>query len=150
MELSEDYKELFRIFNEYKVKYLIIGAYAVVYYTEPRYTKDIDISVSPDIKNADRVYNALKEFGAPLKGIKPVDFTDKTMVYQIGVAPVRIDILPGIKAINFESAWKKRKRIKFDDIPVNIIDKKNLIKIKKALNRPQDILDIEKLKMVKE
>ena len=149
MELSEDYKDLFRILNKYKVKYLLIGAYAVIYYTEPRYTKDIDISVSADIKNAEKVYDALKKFGAPLKGIKPVDFTDKTMVYQIGVAPVRIDILPGIKAINFESAWKKRKRIKFDDIPVNIIDKKNLTKIKKALKRPQDILDLEKLKSLK-
>ncbi len=149
MELSEDYKELFRIFNEYRVKYLIIGAYAVVYYTEPRYTKDIDISVAADIKNAKKVYDALKKFGAPLKDIKPVDFTDKTMVYQIGVAPVRIDILPGIKAIDFESAWKKRKKIKYDDVPVNIIDIKNLIKTKKVLKRPQDILDLEKLKLVK-
>jgi len=149
MELSEDYKDLFRILNKYKVKYLLIGAYAVIYYTEPRYTKDIDISVSADIKNAEKVYDALKKFGAPLKGIKPVDFTDKTMVYQIGVAPVRIDILPGIKAIDFESAWKKRKKIKYDDVPVNIIDIKNLIKTKKVLKRPQDILDLEKLKLVK-
>ena len=71
------------------------------------------------------------------------------MVYQIGVAPVRIDILPGIKAIDFESAWKKRKKIKYDDVPVNMIDIKNLIKTKKVLKRPQDILDLEKLKLVK-
>ncbi|MCX7715884.1 MAG: hypothetical protein N2Z73_00540, partial [Endomicrobia bacterium] len=70
MELSSDYRELLNVLKKYKVRYLVVDAYAVIYYTEPRYTKDIDIWVKPDIKNAVRLYNALKEFGAPLRGIR--------------------------------------------------------------------------------
>ncbi len=146
MELSSDFKDIFKIFNKYKVKYLLIGAYAVIYYTEPRFTKDIDIWVKPDIKNAEKVYKSLSEFGAPLRNIKVNDFTNKKMIYQIGVAPVRIDIIIGTTGMKFDSAWEKRKKSFYDKVSVNIISRKDLIKIKTKLKRKQDILDIEKLR----
>ncbi len=116
MELSSDYKELLKIFEKYKVKYIIVGAYAVIYYTEPRYTKDIDIWIKPEKENAIKVYNALKKFGAPLENVSVEAFDNKEMIYQIGVAPVRVDIIMGLKGLTFDEAWKKKKRIKYGDV----------------------------------
>jgi len=131
--------------NKYHVKYLLIGAYAVIYYTEPRYTKDIDIWVKADKDNAQKLYRALAEFGAPLKGVKPDDFMNTNMVYQIGVPPVRIDIMMGLPQLNFERAWKKRIKTQYDRVSINIIGIDELMKAKKQAKRKQDLLDLEAL-----
>ncbi|MFH0840275.1 MAG: hypothetical protein V1883_04595 [Candidatus Omnitrophota bacterium] len=146
MIISIDYKDLLRILNKHKVKYLIVGAYAVIYYTEPRYTKDIDIWVDPEKKNAERAYEALKEFGAPLRGITAENFTDKNSVYQIGIEPVRIDIIMGLSKIDFNSAWKWKAVTDFGGVKVNIIGKKELIRAKKITGRSMDKLDVENLR----
>lgn len=145
MDISSDYKDLFRTLNKRKVKYLVIGAYAVAFYAEPRYTKDIDIWISNDVANIGRLYKALVDFGAPLKGVSVVDFANKKMIYQIGVAPVRIDILMGISGIKFESAWQNRKRTFYGGIAINVLGIKELIFSKKKAGREHDILDIKKL-----
>jgi len=145
MDIGSDYKDLLRILNKHKVKYLIVGAYAVIYYTEPRYTKDIDIWVEPGEKNAGRVYKALKEFGAPLKGITIGNFTDKNSVYQIGVEPVRADIIMGLSNIGFNSAWKQKVVTDFGGVKVNIIGRNELIRTKRMTGRTADKLDVESL-----
>lgn len=145
MEISSDYKELFGILNKFKVHYLIVGAYAVTFYSEPRFTKDLDIWVDSDISNAGQLYKALAEFGAPLAGVSAADFANKNMIYQIGVAPVRIDIIMGLKYLSFDKAWKNRKRTNYGGITVNMVGIKDLIYLKKKTKRPQDILDLEKL-----
>ena len=96
MDISYDYKDLFRLLNKRKVRYIVAGAYAVIYYTEPRFTKDLDIWVEPVMQNAQRLYEALKEFGAPLIDMHPKDFTDENKIYQIGIAPIRVDIMMGL------------------------------------------------------
>lgn len=146
MDISSDYKDLFKILNKYKVRYLVVGAYAVIYYTEPRYTKDIDIWVKADSENARKVYAALKEFGAPLKGILQKDFTSEGLVYQIGVAPVRIDIIMGLPGVEFDSAWSKRIKTEYAGVSINVMGKQDLIESKKAAARPQDALDLKRLK----
>lgn len=146
MPIPSDYRELLKILDKYKVRYLIVGAYAVVYHTEPRYTKDLDIWVKPEIENAARVYAALKEFGAPLEGIKIKDFTDSNLIYQIGVEPVRIDIIMDLSKIKFDSAWKKRDITTFEGVKVNIVGIKELIRSKQNSKRPLDLADIESLK----
>jgi len=146
MLIPSDYKDLLRILNRHKARYLIVGAYAVIYYTEPRYTKDIDIWIEPEIKNARRVYRALKEFGAPLKGIKVTDFTNKNLFYQIGIEPVRVDIIMGIKDLDFDFAWKNRSITTLEGIRVNIIGINELIKSKRKMRRYFDLADIEALK----
>lgn len=146
MYLSSDYEDLFKTLNGYKIKYLIVGAYAVIYYTEPRYTKDIDVWVFPDLNDNQRVYDALKKFGAPLSGINPEDFKNKKMIYQIGVAPIRIDIKMDVEGLNFKKAWENRKKILFGKTPVHIVSLQDLIRSKKKMGRPQDLLDIQKLK----
>jgi hypothetical protein len=143
---NPDYKDLFRIFSEEQVEYLVVGAHAVVFYAEPRYTKDIDIWVRPTPENANKVWTALKKFGAPLGNVTPHDFTDSTMVYQIGIAPNRIDILMGVEGVEFENAWKNKVGSAYDGIPIHILGRSDLIKAKQTTKRPQDLLDLERLK----
>ena len=106
--MNSDFKELLKIFAEKKVEYLIIGGYAVAKHAEPRYTKDLDIWISNSQENAERVFQALKKFGAPLKDIEVKDFTIPTLVFQIGIEPSRIDILMGLKELDFGKCWEKR------------------------------------------
>ena len=103
------YKELLRLLNEFEVEYLIVGGFAVMKFGEPRYTKDLDVWVCNSAQNSFRVVAALKKFGAPLEhdGITPETF-EKQVVYQIGIAPVRIDILTEITGVSFPCAWGNR------------------------------------------
>ncbi len=149
MQLSSDYKDILRIFNEHKVRYLVVGAYAVSYYTEPRFTKDLDIWIEPAEKNAQNVFDALKVFGVPLKGISSDDFTNKKLVYQIGVAPIRVDIITGLTGLNFANAWRNKKRVKYGNTTMNMIGIEELISSKKGIKRDQDKLDLKKLKRIK-
>lgn len=144
-DISSDYSDLFSVFNKHKVKYLVVGAYAVVYYTEPRFTKDLDIWVKTNSKNAEKVYNALQDFGAPLTGLRPSDFLNEKMVYQIGVAPVRVDVMMGMSGVRFDDAWKRRTRSTYAGAPINLISLPDLIRSKRRAGRPQDRLDLEKL-----
>ncbi len=108
MPASLHFKELLRSFNEHQVKYLVVGAYAVMKYTEPRYTKDLDIWVEPTRENARRVFAALKEFGAPLSDVTPEDFTKTDVIFQLCLAPQRIDVLMAVKGLEFAKAWERR------------------------------------------
>ena len=112
---------------------------------EPRFTKDLDVWISTDTRNAAAVYKALKEFGAPLAGLTEADFAEEGYFYQMGVPPVRVDILMGIPGLKFESAWSNRVEVEFEDLPVMFISKQDLIAAKRASGRPQDLIDAETL-----
>ena len=143
MPSNQDFKELFNIFNGENVEYLVVGAYAVVFYTKPRYTKDLDIWVNPTPDNARRVYKSLKRFGAPLIKVRSESFTDEDLIYQIGIEPNLIDIIMSIAGVVFSSAWDSRISSTYDGVPIYILSKEDLIKTKKATGRPQDLLDVE-------
>ena len=147
MPIPSDYKELLSILNRHRVKYLIVGAYAVIHYTEPRYTKDLDIWVDPGKENAKKVYAALKEFGAPLKGITALDFTKKDLVYQVGVEPVRVDIIMGLPGLQFKKVWKQRTIAKLEGVRASVIGLNDLIKSKTRTKRPIDVIDTENLRL---
>jgi hypothetical protein len=102
--------------------------------------------ISTDTTNASAVYVALKTFGAPLSGLTEDDFTEEGYFYQMGVPPVRIDILMGIPDLEFKSAWNSRVEVDFDGLLVPFISKDDLIASKLASGRPQDLLDAEILK----
>src|SRR5579864_6387391 len=139
------YKELLQLLNEFEVEYLVVGGYAVMKYGEPRYTKDLDVWVSNSTQNSLRVVEALKKFGAPLDhdGINAETFAGKQVVYQIGVAPVRIDILTEITAVDFSDAWKKRVGSSFFGVPVHFISLDDLLTNKRALGRSSDLTDLQ-------
>src|SRR5205807_8360018 len=128
-------------FNEHQVRYLIVGAYAVMKYTEPRYTKDLDIWVEPTKDNAQKVFTALSEFGAPLNAVTPEDFTKTDLIFQIGLAPHRIDVLMAVKGLEFAKAWERRVEASFEDVTMNLVCKEDLLTSKEAAGRPQDLID---------
>lgn len=146
MRVNKDFEELLQLLNAVRAHYLLVGAYAVIYYTEPRYTKDIDFWVDPTAGNAEKVYLALKKFGAPMKDLKLEDLSNPDIVFHMGVEPNRVDILMDISGVsNFEKAWKNRKTTKYGRQTVHILGLGDLIKAKKAANRPQDRIDVDKL-----
>jgi hypothetical protein len=102
MFVNSDFTDLLKLFNDNHVKYLVIGGYAVVQHAEPRYTKDLDLWINADAVNAEAVYKALREFGAPLAELTEKDFAEEGYFYQMGVPPVRVDILMGIPGIEFD------------------------------------------------
>jgi hypothetical protein len=132
-------------FNRRRVRYLVVGAYAVMRYSEPRYTKDLDIWVDVAPDNATRIYNALVRFGGPLKGFGPEDFEQRHGVFQMGVPPVRIDVIGHIDGVRFSAAWRKRTTSRIDGLRVHFISKEDLIRNKRASGRRQDLIDLENL-----
>ena len=146
MSASSHFKELLRKFNEHQVKFMIVGAYAVMKYTEPRYTKDLDVWVEPSRINAERVFNALADFGAPMNLVTTNDLTNEELVFQIGVAPHRIDILMAVKGLQFPEAWARRVETEFEDVPMMVVSKEDLLVAKEAMGRPQDLLDAQALR----
>ena len=131
--------------NESGVKYLVVGAYARIYYTEPRYTKDIDIWVEPTLRNARKLWKALASFGAPLENVHVKDFACEELVYQIGVEPNRIDIMMGVPGLKFPGAWRNRVKTTYGGQEISILSRNDLIKAKRVSGRAQDKLDIEAL-----
>jgi predicted nucleotidyltransferase len=149
MRESPHYKELLQALNDCQVEYLIVGGYAVMKYTEPRYTKDLDVWVYNSPQNAARTFNALAKFGAPLQndGITPDTFIQEGIVYQIGIAPVRIDILTQITGVQFAGAWPSRIASTIFGVPVHFISLEDLIANKQAAGRSTDL---EHLKRIQE
>jgi hypothetical protein len=123
----------------------VIGGYAVVQYAEPRFTKDLDVLISTDVANAEAIYNALREFGAPLAGLTPKDFSEEGFFFQMGVPPIRVDVLMGIPGVNFDNCWKRRMEVDFDELKVIFISREDLIASKLAAGRPQDLIDADLL-----
>jgi Nucleotidyl transferase of unknown function (DUF2204) len=146
MAENPDYRELLQLLNEFEVEYLIVGGYAVMKYSEPRYTKDLDVWVHNSRQNALRVVEALKKFGAPVDhdGVTAETFTENQVVYQIGIAPVRIDILTEITGVGFTAAWKNRVAGTFFGVSTNFIALDDLMTNKQALGRSSDLKDLRK------
>lgn len=147
MFVNSDFSDLLRIFNDHNVRYMVIGGYAVVQYAEPRFTKDLDVLISTSATNAEAVFNALHEFGAPLSGLTPKDFAEEGFFFQMGVPPVRVDVLMGIPGIQFEECWNRRTETDFDGLKVIFISKQDLIVSKRAAGRPQDLIDADLLSL---
>jgi hypothetical protein len=143
--MNSDFKDLLRAFNAHQVEYLIVGGYAFMHYAEPRYTKDLDIWVWANAENAVRVFTALRDFGAPVSEMTVEDFAVEGYVFQIGISPVRIDILMSVDGVKFEEAWNNRSQVMVGNDPVWMISKADLIVNKRASARPQDILDADAL-----
>src|SRR3989304_2863261 len=129
--LNEDYKEMLQILLNNEVKFLVVGAYAMGAQGYPRATGDFDIWVEPSPENSKKVYNSLAEFGVPLEQINTETFTEKGIVFQIGVVPRRIDILTFIDGVKFDKAYKEKENIEIEGITIPFLSKENIIKNKK-------------------
>lgn len=128
------------------MRFLLVGAHAVGFYAEPRATGDLDLLVEPTSANAERVFAALKSFGAPLMDLTAEDLARSGTVYQMGVPPVRIDLLTSISGVDFEEAWKDHGTAQFGEFDVPVISHVALIRNKEASGRKKDLLDADQLK----
>lgn len=143
--LPPDFQDIIGAFQKGDVRFLLIGAYAMARYVEPRSTGDIDLWIDSTPDNAVRVFDALSDFGAPLTGVRPADFEAERIVFQFGVTPVRIDILTTIEEVEFGEAWKKREQLEVDGFSIPVLSREHLIQNKRALGRFKDLADIEAL-----
>lgn len=149
MRVSSDFRELLCALNAARARFIVVGAYAVIHHTEPRFTKDLDLWVEPNKANAERVLAALRAFGAPTAKLTAADLCDEDVVYQIGVAPVRVDLLTHVAGLRFPSAYRDALRRRFDGVAVRVLSLDDIIRAKRAAGRPQDLLDLERLRRAK-
>jgi hypothetical protein len=142
---NPDFRDLLAAFLTHSVRFLVVGGYAVAFHARPRFTKDLDVWVEPSSDNAHRVFAALRDFGAPLTGVVPEDFTRPDIVYQVGIAPNRVDVLTSITGVDFAEAWGRRVAARYDRLAIAYLGKSDLIANKRASGRPQDLIDADVL-----
>ena len=143
--LHYDFKEFLRLLNSEKVKYLLLGGYAVNFHGHQRFTGDIDIWISTEPGNAERVCAALAKFGFPPGALNLAEFQERGRVFQFGRVPIRIDILTGPSGIEFSECYSRRVESLWDGIPVPIISLEDLKTNKAASGRPKDLADLAEL-----
>ena len=143
--MNSDFKELLQALHDHTVEYLIIGGYAVIYHSEPRFTKDLDLWINPNVENAGRLMAAFQDFGMPLIDIEESDFTTPGTQYVMGMPPCAIDFLTSVEPLDFDLCWQNRDVSDIEGVEVNYLGKQDLIKAKEFANRDQDRLDLKKL-----
>lgn len=150
--LPQDQRDLLRAFIDEKVRFLVVGGYAFSAHAFMRATKDIDLWIEPTLDNAKRVWSALAEYGAPLEqhDIQLNDFQTLGLIYQLGIAPVRIDLMTSIAKLNFIDAWEQRVEIQLAGLCLPVIGLDHLIQAKRVADRPQDRVDLDTLLKVKQ
>ena len=145
MEVQPDFRELLALFNAKRVEYLVVGGYALSFHGAPRYTGDIDLYVRPERDNAERIMSALEAFGFGDTGLSVEVLLKPNQVVQLGVPPVRIDIITSISGITWEEAAAGRIAGPYGDIPIFYIGRKEFVANKKAAGRLKDLADLEAL-----
>ena len=145
MEIERDFKELLTLLNYHNVKYIVVGAYALAYHGAPRFTGDLDIFVQPDPENARRLIAALSDFGFGSVGLTEGDFTKSNQVVQLGVPPVRIDLITSISGVTWNDAFSGSVAADLDDVPVRFIGRNHFVINKRAIGRKKDLADLEAL-----
>ena len=148
--MNQNFKELLLAFNEHDVEYLIVGAHALAAHGHIRATKYLNLWVRADLSNAQKVFQALSEFGAPLGDLTTDDLSRKETILQIGMPPLRIDIITSIDGVEFAEAWPDRVETTFGEVPAFVISRYHLITNKKTSARLQDLADVEQLEAQKE
>lgn len=143
---SPDFKELLSVLEKHEVRYLVVDGYAVMLYSEPRWTKDLDLWIVTDPTNARAVFDALKESGDPLAGLSAEDFSEPGYFYQMGNPPLRVDVMMEIPGGEFTGAWNRRNTISIGEAPVHFISREDLIAVKLVSGRDQDLKDVEAIK----
>ena len=149
LKLPIDLKEFIRLLNAHQVEYLLIGGWAVGLHGQPRYTKDIDFFIRPNLDNAKRLMEVIVAFGFGSLQLSQEDFIKEDSVVMLGKEPNRIDLIAAIQGISFDLAWQSRELVELDGEPVNLIGAECLIQNKTAVGRPQDLADVATLRKIK-
>jgi hypothetical protein len=143
--MNQDFLDLLRAFIDRDVRFLIVGAYALGVHGRPRATGDLDVWVDPTPDNAANVMRALDAFGAPMGQVTAHDFSRPGIVFQMGLPPLRIDVLTDLSGLTFAEAWPGRIEAAFGSLTVHVIGRDAFVKNKRATGRAKDLGDIEAL-----
>ncbi len=144
--MNPDFKDLLAEFNAHRVEFLVVGAHALAAHGYVRATKDLDVWVRPAPENARRTLAALISFGAALHGLTEEDLSTPGVIFQMGVQPIRIDVITAIDGVKFDEAWADRMETTFAGVPAGVLSREHLIRNKQAAGRPQDLVDVEWLR----
>ena len=146
-ELPQDFKELFELLNSNRVRYLLLGGYAVSAYGYPRTTNDIDLFVADDSDNIETLIRSLSDFGFPT--LDSTAFSEPRSMVEMGVEPMKIQIMNFADGLDFERAFSRKHAMRVEDIVINVVAKEDLIENKKAVGRYKDLADVERLEKIK-
>jgi len=145
LKVEKDFEEFVGLLNKFNVEYMIVGAYALALYSRPRNTGDIDVFINNSTENAKQLIKVIEEFGFENSGIEENDFMTKGRIVQLGVSPIRIDIINDIDGVKFLDAYKRKETFQFGKVPANFISRLDIISNKKASNRKKDQADLDEL-----
>ncbi len=145
MEVQPDFRELLGLFNAHSVEYMIVGGYALAFHGAPRFTGDLDVFVRPTAQNAHRILAALNDFGFGSLNLGAEDFSTQDRVVQLGVPPVRVDLITSVSGVSWEACWAGRQPGAYGDVPVAFIGREQFIANKRAVGRTKDLADLEAL-----
>jgi hypothetical protein len=143
--MNPDFSDMLSALSAEGVEYLLVGAYAMAVHGVPRATGDIDVWVRPSPDNADRVLRALVRFGAPLGDLRAADLAREGTVFQVGVAPNRVDVMTAIDGVTFDEAWRRRITSTIEGLTIPVISREDLIRNKRSTGRSQDQADADRL-----
>ena len=143
--MNQDFVDLLRAFVDHDVRFMVVGAYALGVHGRPRATGDLDVWIDATPSNAAQVMQALAAFGAPLADVTAADFATPGVVFQMGLPPVRIDVLTELTGLTFADAWPARVRAPFGPVEVDVIGREAFIANKRATGRAKDLGDVESL-----
>jgi hypothetical protein len=142
-----DFEEFIAALNARGVEYIVVGAHAVAFHAKPRATKDLDVFVKPTRANARKLLSSLADFFGAQLAYTTDDVLDPDIVLQLGIAPVRIDIMSELLGVErFADAWARRVKGRFGATPTSYLSLEDLIAAKTAADRPQDRADLAALK----
>ncbi|HEY0142748.1 MAG TPA: nucleotidyltransferase [Thermoanaerobaculia bacterium] len=143
--MNRHFVEMLRALSAAGADYLVIGAHAVAAHGYLRGTRDLDVWIRPTAENAQRVWRALLAFGAPLDDLTVEDLSSPEMIFQVGVEPIRIDLLTSPAGVEFDSAWEGRVLVSIDGQQFPFLGREDLVRSKRASGRRQDLLDLDNL-----
>ena len=149
MELDKNFKEFIKLLNGHKVKYLVVGGYAVNFHGYPRYTRDIDFWLWLSDTNLKNLINALEDFGFGSLNMNIEEFKNPENIIQLGYEPYRIDLLMDVDGVDFDECFKRKTTAELDETMINFLSLQDLITAKKAMGRLQDLADAEQLEKIK-
>jgi len=145
MEIQPDFRELLALFNAHDVEFIVVGGYALAFHGVPRFTGDLDILVNSTAENPRRILDALDEFGFQSVGLSTGDFEKPDTVVQLGVPPVRVDLITSLTGVSSEEAFSTKVKGDFGDIQVHYVGREQFIANKRAIGRKRDLADLEAL-----
>lgn len=143
--IPRDFREFIVLLNARRVRYLIVGGYAVAYHGYPRATGDLDVFVELSRRNAEGIIDVFRRFGFATTGLEPEFFMDKDQVVRLGREPLKLEILNDLSGVTFADCYQHRIRARIGGLGINFIDLPHLLQNKLAAGRDKDRLDLTNL-----